>query len=117
MVDKVPGSRRFRAAGDWPITRQYVGIDFVCDGPANQRRHPRTVVGRFRRDTYDGAETRVRMEPNPDGSLPEDVAGHGRAVLPCPVCGRDAIYRIERVQAALDALYAPGRRRVETRTV
>lgn len=121
MTERRPGSRRSRAlareagVGGYEPPQpwlEFIGVDFVC------RRHPGQVLGRFRRDTFDGADPRMRMEVLPPGILPEhDNVGHAQVRLVCALCRTDVVLAGAKVEAALDALYAPHRRRVLTQRV
>ncbi len=108
-----PGSRRWQRVvemngGRTPKVLTEIGIDFVC------RRHPSQVLGRFRLDTFEGGDPRFRLLPNEDGTLPETRGEyHKIALARCALgCRTDVVWKPQRVQDALDALYEPGGRRV-----
>ena len=117
MSRNVPGSRSDRADAKRKTrmrtdVREYVGINFVCAKHGN-------TMGRVRMETYDGADRQVLILPLPDGTLPEDGGHHGKLLLLCaaPGCRRDVQIQGDAVKAALDALWAPHRRRVVTKRV
>ncbi len=110
-----PGSRQWKAhvhqygGGEIPRGRLYVGIDFVC------RTHPDECLGRVRLYTYEGADAWFTME----GTSNEDAGDYPKFVL--QRCGRgckaDVVWKPERVQKALEALYEPNALRVVTCSV
>lgn len=135
---KKVGSRRWRAdvadkmgphlltaldSGDEqvPAGMLYVGIEFLC-----KRGHAAEVVGMFGRNTFDGADEKIWMRA-PGGQKPEEKdrpPGQEKYLMICTAllpngrrCGHEKQVSHARMVAALDALYAPGLRRVAARFI
>jgi hypothetical protein len=121
IAKKKPGSRRYmEASGDRTNLRprlpdgtltpleDLVGIDFICLGCD-------AVLGQFRMTTVPNSPRAVSMLELPGGMLPEEAGrpdGQSKGLLVCGRCGRDTQCSMQRITAALDALWKPNLRRV-----
>lgn len=117
------GSRRWRdvsrdrtlitprdAAGNIIPRDDEVGIDFMC-----ARGHG--LLGQFRMSTMDDSDRAVTMLKRLDGTLPEDAGapdGQAKALLMCDRCPTDRQYTAARIEEALNLIWAPHSRRVES---